>query len=111
MQDATGALDKAVIGGCGVGLCKLRLEMLVDQKQCPHGTAQVTVAARHDLVDRSVVGSEAHRHSPVQIRTNPAGLSRISWSCEEDRRPPAPRWRNRPWRLYGGRDDDCMKLA
>jgi hypothetical protein len=60
MQDAAAALDEAAVGGCGVSLCKLGLEMLVDQEQSPYGTAQVTIAARDNFVDCSVVRSEAH---------------------------------------------------
>src|SRR3954464_3781346 len=99
VQNAAFALGEAAIDRCGVSLCKLRLEVLVDQQQRAHGTAQVAVAACHDLVDRSIFGPQAHRNSPVQIRINPAGLSRIPEGCEYDRRPPASKWRNRPWRL------------
>ena len=36
MQNAAFALGEAAIDRCGVGLCKLRLEVLVDQQQRAH---------------------------------------------------------------------------
>ena len=54
MQDGAAARGKAASGRCGVSPCKLGLEMLVDQEQRPHRTAQVAIATRDDFVDRSV---------------------------------------------------------
>src|SRR3954453_1708808 len=71
MQDVAAALGEAVIGGRSVSLCKLRLEMLVDQEQRPHGALKVTAAPCDDLVDRAVVvRSMAHRKSSGSNQDN-----------------------------------------
>src|SRR4051794_38974407 len=89
VQNVVAALSQAVIGGRGVELRKLGFEMLIDQEQRPHRTAQITVAARDDLVDRGVVRSQTHRNILRSNQNNPADRSRVRVDSVEDRRPSA----------------------
>jgi hypothetical protein len=79
MQNAAAAPGEAAIDGRCVSLCKLGLEMLVDQEQRPHGTAQVTVATRDDLVDCSVVRSQTHRKSSGSNQDNLPVVPAFLW--------------------------------
>src|SRR5689334_3491649 len=61
MQNVGAAFGKPVTCGSCVELHDLGFQVLVDQQQCLQCTAQITVAACHDLVDDSFTWSRSHR--------------------------------------------------